>query len=89
MISTAILRINQIFGVDGGKIPVSRSTGYGNYILRDENDPFIPGTNIRRLRLVNLTERGAVGAFADEVDDIIAALRKMRDAAPIKSKSAA
>lgn len=81
--STAILRPKQIYG-PGGKLPISRTAFFDNFVLHDEADPFIPGTKIRRLRLAKLGER-AVGAFADEIEAIVEALRAARDASPLKT----
>jgi hypothetical protein len=49
----------------------------------DPDDPFVPGTGnkVKRLRPVPLGKR-AVGFFSDEVDKLIEALRKLRDATP-------
>jgi hypothetical protein len=41
----------------------------------------IPGTNVKRLRPAPLGPR-AIGFFDDEIDDLIEALRKRRDAMP-------
>jgi hypothetical protein len=77
--STRVLRPKKIYGV-GGKIEVGRTTFFDNYVHHEGGDEFIPGTEVRRLRLVSLGPR-AVGAFEDEVDALIEALRAKRDAA--------
>ena len=38
-----------------GRLGVSRSTFYDNFVLHSEDDPFIPGTDVRRLRLLHLS----------------------------------
>jgi hypothetical protein len=64
------VRLKNLFGA-GGAIPVGRSKFGQDYVLRDEADPFIPGTaGVRRLRLVQLGPR----SFAAEEGDIAALL---------------
>ena len=54
-----------------------------DYCLKNEDDPFVPNTDnkVKRVRPVPLGER-ARGFFADEIDDLIEALRALRDATP-------
>jgi predicted DNA-binding transcriptional regulator AlpA len=65
---------------------VGNSIFYENYVYRgsDEN---IPGTDVPRLKPVALGER-AVGYFVDEVEAVIAGLRRWRDANPSKQRIA-
>jgi hypothetical protein len=49
-----------------------------NFVLRNEDDPFLPGTTIPRLRPVPLGIR-AIGFLSDEIDALIKALRQLRD----------
>jgi hypothetical protein len=77
---TKMLRLNHVYG-KGNPIPCGKSYFFENIVLRDPADPFIPGTNIPRLKLTNLTENLRV-AFEDEVYNISEALRAERDASP-------
>ena len=52
-----------------------------NYGDKGGNESLIPGTDIPRLRPVPLGPR-AIGFFDDELDNVIEALRRMRDARP-------
>jgi hypothetical protein len=52
-----------------------------DYVLKNENDPLVPGTRIKRLRPVSLGER-ARGFFSDETDALLVAMRALRDATP-------
>jgi hypothetical protein len=79
-LSTNISRLPDIYG-RGNRIPVGHTEFYKNYVYHPGGDEFIPGTNIPRLRLVALGKR-SVGAFDDEVDQMVEALRALRDSAP-------
>ena len=63
------------------KISVKRTKFHEDYVLHDENDPYVPGTEgqVRRVRPVALGER-AVGFFEDEIDVLLGQLRTWRDA---------
>jgi hypothetical protein len=37
-----------------GRLPVGKSEFYQDIVLKSEDDPFIPGTNVRRLELIHL-----------------------------------
>jgi hypothetical protein len=50
-----------------------------DYFFHQGGDPFIPGTRVRRLKLVHLGPR-SVAALEDEVDALIEGLRQHRDA---------
>jgi hypothetical protein len=78
-----ILRGPQIWGREG-RLPVSRTTFDEKFTLHDPSDPFVPGTNIRRVRRVPLGGR-AVGYVEDEIDVVAEQLVKARDASPLKS----
>jgi hypothetical protein len=73
-----MLRVGAIYG-RGKPIPVGKKKFYQDIVLKDENDPFIPGTKIRRLRLASLGERVRVG-FEHEIEAIAEALLVERDA---------
>jgi hypothetical protein len=74
-----MLRLNKIYG-PGNPIPVGKTKFYTDIVYREGGDEFIPGTNIPRLRLANLSDRLRVG-FDDEVNAIAEAFRNKRDAA--------
>lgn len=85
MSSIKILRGNgQSYG-RGGRIPVSRSKFYDDFVLKDPNDPYIPGTTILRVRPVPLAGK-CTGFVEHELDAINAALIKARDAASLSGK---
>jgi len=62
-----------------GRLGVSKTTFFTNYVLNDVNDPFVPGTTVPRLRLLRLAPK-ATAVFDREVDEFIQALRAWRDA---------
>jgi hypothetical protein len=64
-----------------GRIGVGKTLFNENYVDRGGNNSLIPGTDIPRLRPVPLGPR-AVGFFDDELDGVIEALRRRRDATP-------
>jgi hypothetical protein len=85
MSSIKILRGNgQSYG-RGGRIPVSRSKFYEDFVLKDSTDPCIPGTTILRVRPVPLGGK-CTGFVEHELDAVNAALVKARDVAPLPSK---
>jgi hypothetical protein len=61
---------------------VSRDTLLQNYILKDPADPFVPGTQIPRLRPVHLGPR-TPGLFSEELDGLVVALVALRDVSPL------
>jgi predicted DNA-binding transcriptional regulator AlpA len=65
---------------------IGNSIFYDKYIYRG-SDEFIPGTDVPRLKPVALGDR-AVGYFVDEVEAVIAGLRRWRDANPHKQRVA-
>jgi hypothetical protein len=80
MKSTRMLRPKSLHG-PGGKLPVGKTFFYSNLVQHEGGDEFVPGTKVRRLRLVKLGKR-AVAAFEEEVDELIAGLSAERDTAP-------
>src|SRR5215831_4625539 len=62
-----------------GKLAVGKTTFEENYVDKGGENSLIPGTDIPRLRPVRLGPR-AIGFFDDELDNLIEALRRMRDA---------
>jgi hypothetical protein len=80
----AILRPNRVHGV-GNPLPVGATKFDADYVWHSESDPYVPGTNIPRLRPVQLGER-AKGFFDDEVAALVEALRLLRDASPPKMR---
>src|SRR5437870_1125742 len=63
-----ITRISRLYNTKGrpGLFGISRSTFFDNFVLHSEADPYIPRTNVRRLRLLHLAPNAAA-AFKDEV----------------------
>ena len=74
---TKLQRVRDIYG-PGNPIPVGKTNFYGNFVLRDEHDPYIPGTKVKRLRLHNISEKVRIG-FEDEIEALVEALRAARD----------
>jgi hypothetical protein len=75
-----ITRISNLYNKKGraGLFGISRSTFFDNFVLHSEADPFIPRTNVRRLRLLHLAPNAAA-AFNDEIDAVLDGLRRWRD----------
>jgi len=81
MTGESVSRVSSLYSTKKrkGRLGVSKTSFYTNYVLNDPSDPFIPGTTVKRLRLLRLAPK--VGsAFDREVDELIEALRKWRDA---------
>lgn len=72
--STRLLRPKAIYE----RLGLGRTTVNENYFFHEGSDPYVPGTKIKRLRLVRLGLR-AIAAPEDEVDDLVEALRQHRD----------
>jgi hypothetical protein len=77
---TRIVRPTELYRTkeSEGVLGIGHSKFAEHYILRDESDPFVPGTKVRRLRPMKLGER-AIGFFEDEVAALIEGLRAHRD----------
>ena len=82
----AILRLKYLWAALG----VGRSKGYEHFVLHDEDDPYIPGTRVKRTRLVRMGPR-MVGGRQSEAERIIREMAaipyrpqpvKRREAAP-------
>jgi predicted DNA-binding transcriptional regulator AlpA len=58
---------------------VGRTTFYGNYVWHEGGDPYIPGTQVLRLKPPAKLGERAVGFPDDEVDTTIEAFRAERD----------
>jgi hypothetical protein len=84
--SNKMIRVNAIYG-RGNPIPVGKNKFYRHIVLKNEDDPYIPGTKIGRLRLANLGEGVRVG-FADEIDAIAEGLRAERDGLAERARAA-
>jgi hypothetical protein len=69
------------------RIGVGRTKFDEDYVLKDEADPFVPGTNgqVNRLRPVSMGERTRA-FFSDETDTLIKELRALRDATPFRRR---
>jgi hypothetical protein len=78
----AMTRINGLFNRDGkiGRIPVSKTVGYENYIhdKNGDDEQFVPGTKVPKLRTYHAGPNTVV-VFDDEVDALIEGLRAERD----------
>jgi hypothetical protein len=82
--SKRILRVSQIYG-PGNPIPVGATKFYEDFVYHEGGDEYVPGTNVPRLRLMNLGPR-AKGGFEDDVDAVVEGLRAVRDAATPSSR---
>jgi hypothetical protein len=78
-----IERVSQIYGLNNNRIPVGKTKFYEDYVKHEGGEENIPGTDIPRLRLVYLGPRSS-GGFTEDVDRVIEALAKSRDAAPLR-----
>jgi hypothetical protein len=65
------------------KVAVGKTKFSDDYVLRDDSDPYVPGTDgqVRRVRSVALGER-SIGFIEDEIDALIEALRHWRNGTP-------
>jgi hypothetical protein len=61
-----------------GLLPFGRSYTYANLIHHSDDDPYVPGTKVRRLKLLHLSAT-AKAVFDDEVDELVEGLRQHRD----------
>jgi hypothetical protein len=75
-----ITRVNLLFNQLGrpGRLGIGRSTFYDNFVQHSADDPFIPGTDVPRLKLLRLSAN-ATACFDDEVDGVIEGLKRWRD----------
>ena len=82
-----ITRTNQLYNVPGrpGILAIGKSALYENFILKDEANPYVPGTNVRRLKLLHIAAN-ATAVFDDELGALIEGLRRCRDSAPAPIK---
>jgi hypothetical protein len=67
------------------KVGVGRSKFSEDFVLHDENDPYVPDTDkqVRRVRPIPLGER-SVGFIEDELDALIEALREFHNSRPLQ-----
>lgn len=63
--SKRLLRLKAAFDKATGRLPVGQSEAYLKYIHRSDDDPFVPGTEVRRLKLVDI---GPKARAIDEAD---------------------
>jgi hypothetical protein len=54
-------------------VPVGHTRWYEDFVLRDESDPFIPGTTVRRVKTVDLGPKARAHDQA-EIDRVAAEL---------------
>jgi hypothetical protein len=77
-----ITRINLLYNKRNsrhpGRLGISRSTFHDNFVLHSAADPFIPGTDVPRLKLLHLAPNAAA-AFNDDIDALEEGLRRWRD----------
>lgn len=75
-----IVRISKLYNrsAQPGRLGVSRSTFFSNFVYRDDADPYIPNTDVPRLKLLHLAPNAAA-AFEDEVAELEAGLKRWRD----------
>jgi hypothetical protein len=69
------------------KVGVGRTNFFENFVLNDDSDPYVPGTDgeVRRVRPIPLGER-AIGFIEDEVDVLIEDLRRWRNSRPLQPR---
>jgi hypothetical protein len=71
-----ISRAAQVYGA-GNPLPVGKSKFWADYVLRSEDDVYIPGTSVKRLRPIALGPK-ARGFDDDEINAVISGLRAER-----------
>jgi hypothetical protein len=78
----AMIRIGELFNRGGkiGRIPVSKTKGYEDYIhnKNGSDEQFVPGTRVPKLKTYNAGPNTVI-VFEDEVDALIEGLRAERD----------
>jgi hypothetical protein len=67
------------------KVGVGKTKFSTDFVLSDDNDPFVPGTDgkVRRVRPIPLGER-STGFIDDELDALIEALREFHNSRPLQ-----
>jgi hypothetical protein len=86
-----ITRVGKLFNWKGqkGVLDVSRSKGYRDLVLTNPANPYIPGTTVRRLKLIHLGPRTVAVADA-EIERVTLALQDVyADKATAKNAPAA
>jgi hypothetical protein len=68
-----IRRPAQTYGA-GNPLPIGKTKFWDDYVLHSADDPFIPGTKVRRLKPIALGPK-ARGFDDDEIDAVIKGLR--------------
>jgi hypothetical protein len=53
-----------------GRLPVAKSAFYENFVWHGDEDPYVPGTDVPRLKLLHLASN-ATAAFDDEIDALV------------------
>ena len=76
-----VSRANKIYSRKDhpGRLPVCKTKFFAEYVFHPGGPEFVPGTNVRRLRPVQLGEK-IQGFFDDEVDALLEALRAEQEA---------
>jgi hypothetical protein len=83
MAMARLIRINLLHHSKGrdGLLPVGKSKLHSDYLLKDPDNPLIPGTPVRRLSLIYLGDRTSA-TTEDEVERLIAELAEWSSKVP-------
>jgi hypothetical protein len=68
-----------------GLLAVAKSAFYENFVLKDATDPYVPGTDVPRLKLLHLAAN-ATAVFNDELAALVEGLKRWRDSTPAPTK---
>jgi hypothetical protein len=71
-----LIRLRDAYG-RGGVVPVGRTKFFDDFVLNSEADPFVPNSEIPRLKLIPLGER-AMALDLDEVNSFVDQLKQLR-----------
>lgn len=77
-----ILRLKQVLN----RLACGKTKFDDDYRFHSADDPYVPGTNIPRLKPIPLGERN-IGYLEHEVDELIDALAELRDAVPVGART--
>jgi hypothetical protein len=69
----AFMRPKYIFDPETGPLPVGHTKFYNDYVEREGAGAFIPGTNVKRLKVSNLGPK-ARGVTIEEVERVVTEL---------------
>jgi hypothetical protein len=68
-----LIRPKFVYDVERGPLPVGHTRFHEDFALKDESDPFIPHTTVRRIKLVDIGPRARAVDEA-EIDRVVAEL---------------